>query len=50
MNVRDAKICPSCDEIYKGKQCSRCGEENGAYIFPWVKPMFPKPEERHADA
>ena len=42
MNIRDAKLCPSCDEIYDDDKCPRCGEV-GTYLTTWVKPVFPRP-------
>lgn len=43
MNVREAKICLACDEVFEGKTCPRCGEI-GALICKWVWPAQPRPE------
>ena len=43
MNVRDAKICLVCDEIFEGENCTRCGG-NGEYLMKWVPPLYPRPE------
>lgn len=43
MNIRDAKICLVCDEIFDGKRCPRCGEI-GEYISRWVAPSCPRPD------
>ena len=46
MNIRDARICPSCDEIYEGDgPCPRCGEPfPGPFLTRWVPPVHPRPE------
>ena len=41
MNVRDAKICLVCDEIYTGNDCPRCGG-SGWYVTQWIPPAQPK--------
>jgi hypothetical protein len=43
MNIRDAKLCPVCEEVFVGKQCPRDGEQ-GTFISKWVPPSQPRPE------
>jgi len=42
LNVRDAKICLVCDEIFEGERCPRCGVD-GYYLMRWVQPLYPRP-------
>lgn len=43
MNIRDAKICLVCDEIFEGDSCPRCGVD-GHYLMTWLRPLYPRPE------
>jgi hypothetical protein len=51
MNLKDAKLCIECDEIFVGDTCPRCGASVGwQWIHKWLEPIGkPKPWQTMAD-
>lgn len=32
MNIRDARLCPECEEVHADAVCPRCGDPNGVWL------------------
>jgi len=42
MNLKDAKICLDCEEIFVGKACPKCGGGSWQWLQAWLMPIAGK--------
>lgn len=43
MNIRKARLCISCDEVYDQMSCPVCGEKEFLSLHNYLPPMWPDP-------
>ncbi len=41
MKPANAQICSTCEELFVGDECPKCGDRNFSYLRRWFAPMHP---------
>ncbi|MBN1104727.1 MAG: hypothetical protein JXL84_15015 [Deltaproteobacteria bacterium] len=49
MDLREAKLCLDCEELYIGKRCPRCGSEVCWWLSKFVPVMKGRRKQAGAD-
>lgn len=44
VNIKEAKLCIECDEIFEGVSCPKCGGQSFAWVNPWLSAPEAKAE------
>lgn len=49
MNIRDAKLCLNCEEVFQGAACPRCDACYYRPLTTWLKPVAPQCRQARTD-